>query len=79
MVEQGQPCRYAYELDGRGSIPGKWALRPTKLPIQWVPGAISPGVKLPKRDADHSPPPIAGVKNGGAIPPLPRVSSRHNA
>jgi hypothetical protein len=32
------------------------ALRPTRLPIQWVPGALSVGVKRPRREADHSPP-----------------------
>jgi hypothetical protein len=29
---------------------------PNRAPIQWVPGALSPGVKLPEREADHSPP-----------------------
>jgi hypothetical protein len=32
------------------------ALGSTKPPIQWVPGAISPGIKRPGREADHSPP-----------------------
>jgi hypothetical protein len=32
-------------------------------PIQWVPGALSPGVKRPGREADHSPPTSAAVKN----------------
>jgi hypothetical protein len=40
-------------------------------PIYWVQGAISQGVKRPGRQADHSPPSSAEVKNGGAIPPLP--------
>jgi hypothetical protein len=31
-------------------------------PIQWVPGALSLGVKLPGREADHSPPSSAEVK-----------------
>jgi hypothetical protein len=34
----------------------------TQLPIQWVPGAISPGVKRLEREADHSPPASAEVK-----------------
>jgi hypothetical protein len=35
---------------------------PTHPPIQWVPGALSLGVKLPGREADHSPPSSAEVK-----------------
>jgi hypothetical protein len=30
------------------------ALGPIQPPIQWVPGALSPGVKRPGREADHS-------------------------
>jgi hypothetical protein len=32
---------------------------------------LSPGVKWPWREADHSPPSRAEVKNGGAVSPLP--------
>jgi hypothetical protein len=38
------------------------ALGPTQPPIRWVPGALSLGVKRPGREADHSPPPSAEVK-----------------
>jgi hypothetical protein len=38
------------------------ALGPTQLPIQWVPGALSLGVKRPGREADHSPPSTSEVK-----------------
>jgi hypothetical protein len=38
------------------------ALGPTQPPIQWVPGAHSLGVKRPGREADHSPPSSAEVK-----------------
>jgi hypothetical protein len=38
------------------------ALGPTQPPIQWVPGALSRGVKRPGREADHSPPSSAEVK-----------------
>jgi hypothetical protein len=31
-------------------------------PIQWVPGALSWGLKWPRREADHSPPASAKVK-----------------
>jgi hypothetical protein len=37
-------------------------LVPTQPPIQWVPGAISPGIKRPGREADHSPLTSAEVK-----------------
>jgi hypothetical protein len=42
-------------------------------------GALSPRLKRPGREADHSPPSSAEVKNGGAIPPLPYMSSWHSA
>jgi hypothetical protein len=34
-------------------------------------GALSPGIKRQVCEAEHSPPSIVDVKNGGAIPPLP--------
>jgi hypothetical protein len=34
----------------------------TQSRIQWVPGALSPEVKRPWREADHSPPTSAEVK-----------------
>jgi hypothetical protein len=42
------------------SIP---VLGPTQPPIQCVPGALKPKIKLPGREADHSPPTSAEVKN----------------
>jgi hypothetical protein len=38
------------------------ALGPTQSAIQWVPGALSLGVKRQRREADHSPPSSAEVK-----------------
>jgi hypothetical protein len=38
------------------------ALGPTQPPIQWVPRDPSPGVNRPRREADHSPPDSAEVK-----------------
>jgi hypothetical protein len=38
------------------------ALGSTQPPNQWVPGALPPGIKLPGREADHSPPASAEVK-----------------
>jgi hypothetical protein len=39
------------------------ALGPTQTPIQWIPGALSLGVKRSGREADHSPPSSAEIKN----------------
>jgi hypothetical protein len=79
-----------YWMDDRDSIPGKGkvflfsiASRPglgsAQPPIHMVPGAISPAVKRPEREADHSSPFNAEVKNGGAIAPLPHISSWRGA
>jgi hypothetical protein len=43
---------------------------PTQPPIQWV-----SEVRRPGPEADHSLPSSAEVKIGGAIPPVPHVSS----
>jgi hypothetical protein len=40
----------------------KPALGPTHSPMQWVRGALSLVVKRPGREADHSPPSSAKVK-----------------
>jgi len=48
------------------------ALGPTQSPIQWVPpGAISPGVKRPRREADHSFPSSSEVKNAWSYTSTP--------
>jgi hypothetical protein len=60
-------------LAGRSSSPGcvknflfstssRPALGSAQPPIQWLPGALSPGVKRPGREGDHSLPPSAEVK-----------------
>jgi hypothetical protein len=41
----------------------KPALGPTQSPIQWVPGALSLGVRRPERLADHSAPSSAEMMN----------------
>lgn len=38
-----------------------------------LPGALSPGLKWPGHETDHSPPSRAKVENGGAIYPLPHT------
>jgi hypothetical protein len=76
-----------YGLDDRGSrvrfpagtgiflftIAFRTALGPTKSPIQWVPGALSLGVKRPGCEADHSPPSSAEVKNAWSYTSTPTV------
>jgi hypothetical protein len=44
-------------------------LGPTQPRIQWVPGAVYPGIKRQGHKADHSPPSRAS----GVIPLLPHV------
>jgi hypothetical protein len=44
------------------SMSSRPALGSTQPPIQWVPGALSPGVKRPGREADHLPPASTEVK-----------------
>jgi len=46
-----------------GTTASRTALGPTQRPMQWVPGALSLGVKRPGRETDHSPPSSAEVKN----------------
>jgi hypothetical protein len=58
----------------RGLGISRTALGPTQPPIQWVPGTLSLGVKLPGREADHSFPSSAEVKMCGVIPTLPQYA-----
>jgi hypothetical protein len=65
-----------YGLDDRGvgvrvpesvknflfSTSSRLALGSTQPPIQWLPGALSPGLKRQGREVDHSPPTSAEVK-----------------
>jgi hypothetical protein len=53
------PGRVKYFLFSKSS---RLALRSTQPPIQWVPGALSTGVKQLGREVDHSPPTSAEVK-----------------
>jgi hypothetical protein len=47
--------------------------------MQWVPWAVSLGVKRQGHKTDHSPKYSGEVKNDGAILPLPHTSSWHGA
>jgi hypothetical protein len=49
-------CLFASRLGGGGGEKSIF------IDIQWVPGALSPGVKRPGREADHSFPSSAEVK-----------------
>jgi hypothetical protein len=71
-----------YRLDDLGSIPGRskiflfitpsrQVLGPTQPPIQWVPGALSPGAKRPMRQVDHSSRCKAEVYNAWSYAPTP--------
>jgi hypothetical protein len=69
---------------GRGknflfSMLSRPALGPTQSSIQWVPGALSPGVKPQGCEADHSPPASAGVKKMWIYTSTPRTPSWHSA
>jgi hypothetical protein len=48
-------------------------LGPTQPPIQWVPGALSLGVKRPGREADNSLPSSAEVKNMWSYASIPSI------
>jgi hypothetical protein len=49
------------------------ALEPAQPPIQWLPGALSLGVKRLGRGADHSPPASAEVKNAWSYTSTPPI------
>jgi hypothetical protein len=50
------------------------ALGPTQPLIQWVLGVLSLGIKWPGREADHSPPSSAEVKNGWSYTSIPQCA-----
>jgi hypothetical protein len=75
----------SYGLDNRGvgvRVPvgsPRPALRSTQPPSQWVPGDISPGVKRPGREVNHSPPTSAEVKKMWIYTATPHTPSWRNA
>jgi len=50
------------------------SLGPTQPPVQWVPEALSLGVKRPDRKSDHSPPSSAEVKKSWSSASTPHTS-----
>jgi hypothetical protein len=70
---------------GRSSSPGsvknflfstssRPAVGSTKFPIQWIPGAFSPGVKRPECEADHLQL-VSRSRKCGSIHPFPHTPS----
>jgi hypothetical protein len=47
--------------------------------IYWILGAVSQGITRKGREADHTPPSSADVKNVGTTPPLPHTFSWRGA
>jgi hypothetical protein len=80
-----------YELDDGGvgvrvpvgsrifSTSSRPALGPTQPPIQWLPAALSPGVKRPGREADDSPQLVPRSRKYGSIHPLLQKPSWRSA
>jgi hypothetical protein len=67
-----------YGLHGRGLIPDRGSgAHPASYTMDNA--GFFPGVKRPGSESDNSPPSSAEVKNDGAIPPLPHMSSWHSA
>jgi hypothetical protein len=85
MMTRSEP----YWLDDRGfefrgglgiflfTTASRSALGPTQPFMQWVPGILSLEVRRPGREADHSPPSSAEVKNAWnytSTPPYPSMT-----
>jgi hypothetical protein len=65
---QGQDSRLLHSIQtGSGTHPAPYAVCSE--------GAVSPGVKRQRREADHLPLSSAEVRNSGAVPPLLQTSS----
>jgi hypothetical protein len=74
-----------YELDVRGFesrqrlgiflyiTASRLSLGPTQPPVQWVTGTLPLEVKRPGREADHSPPSSAEVKNAWSYTSTPTI------
>jgi hypothetical protein len=62
LDDHGVGVRVPWGKNFHFSVSSRPVLEPTQPPIQRVPEAISPGVKRPVREADHSPPASAEAK-----------------
>jgi hypothetical protein len=56
-----------------------WLWGPTLRPIQWVTGALSPGVKRPESEADHPPSTTVEIKKTWIYTSTPHPASWRNA
>jgi len=71
MISDSSPSRvWKFTFFTTASRP---AMGPTQPHIQWVPVALSLGVKWPGHEADHSPPPSAEVKNAWICTSTPPI------
>jgi hypothetical protein len=74
-----------YGLGDRGLIPSRskrffsTPQHPDPVSYPMGAGGLHPWDKWPEREAVHFPPPSTGVKNGGAVTPLPDTTSWHGA
>jgi hypothetical protein len=57
------------------STSSRTVLGPIQHPIQWVLGALSPGVKRPGRDVGHRLQPMPRSRRRDAVHPLPHTPS----
>jgi hypothetical protein len=55
------------------------ALGPSQPPVKWVLGVLTPGLKRPGCETDHSHPSITEVKNTWNYTSTPHTSSCHGA
>ena len=53
------------------------SLWPTKPPIHWAPGSLSPGVKWLSCEANHPSIPNAEERMSAATPALPHTPTTH--
>jgi hypothetical protein len=73
LDDRGFDSRQGLEIFLFITAVSRLSLGPTHPPIQWVPGALSMGVKRPGREADHSSPSSAEVKNAWSYTSTPRI------
>jgi hypothetical protein len=62
----------SYKHIGKNILGTPPALGPTQPPVQRVPGALSLGVNLPRRETDHSPPSSAEANNAWSYTSTPQ-------